>query len=672
MGVKVLTHSRAAQRRAKKRVSRGTLGEVVAHKLGLLNVAVAIAIVVLIPAVLDPDMVRINPNEAYYPTKFKVLMWLSAVLLAGMLGFLVLRGRPFVVPVLIPALAFLGVSALSTLLSENPMHSLLGDRDEGLLSLGAGVLLFYAVAQGPSSLVRIRTFLAAGATAAVLISVYGISQNYGFDPISGWLVSWYTDIGRPWATIGNPITLASYLTLMGGATAALYFGANSWTQRVPWLLALAVIGACWIYTDTRGALLGVVMALPVVLWAAHRRMGTVRPLQVPLAVLMLAVMAALMASAAFGNLSLSPDIIAFLAAYLILIGVVLWLSDLRPGLVGPLLAALAVLTVVVAAVAVVVVSSNTDLLDRTTVGREGDLSLQVRLNIWRDTAPMILERPLLGHGPDNFAQPFRSHMGEELESTITGNSGQVGMVDRAHNDLLQVAATSGFAGLAAYIWILISYFRNVYRRGGWPLIALSGGLLAYIFQIQTSFPTAATNVAFWGLLGASVAIMRLQDRGSDEPDPLQDQGSDEPDPEATGAGDAEENLLFATPRAKTYELLIVAAVFAVLATIAVPTFLDSREDAAQTARASLVYNVREVVGIYEQAGPLRGTYPEAGVYTSDNPIRGGGIMFRPSGNVRLTIITPGDGFKIEGEYSTLAGTFGYNYDSVTDEYATPS
>lgn len=637
------------------------MGEVVAHKLGLLNIAVAIAIVVLIPVVLDPNMVGINPNEAYYPTKFKVLMWLSAVLLAGMLGFLVLRRRPFVVPVLIPVLAFLGVSALSTLLSENPMHSLLGDRDEGLLSLGAGVLLFYAVAQGPSSLVRIRIFLAAGATAAVLISIYGISQNYGFDPISGWLVSWYTDIGRPWATIGNPITLASYLTLMAGATAALCFGANSWTQQVPWLLALAVIGACWIYTDTRGALLGVVIALPMVLWAAHRRMGTVRPLQVPLAVLMLAVMAAIMASAAFGNLSLSSHIITFLAAYLILIGIVLWLSDLRPGLVRPLLAALAVLTVVVAAVAVVVVSSNTDLLDRTTVGRAGDMSFQVRLNIWRDTVPMILERPLLGHGPDNFAQPFRSHMGEELKSTITGNSGEVSMVDRAHNDLLQVAATSGFIGLAAYIWIFISYFRNVYRRGGWPLIALSGGLLAYIFQIQTSFPTAATNVAFWGLLGASVAIMRLQD-----------QGSDEPDPDATGAGDAEKNLLIATPRAKTYELLIVAVVFAVLATIALPTVLDSREDAAQTARANLVYNVREVVKVYEQAGALRGTYPEAGVYTSDNPIRGGGIMFRPSENVRLTIITPGDGFKIKGEYSTLAGTFGYNYDSVTDEFATPS
>ncbi len=662
MGVKALTYLRVAQRWAKERVSRSPSNEAVAHKLGLLCVAIAMAIFVLVPVVLDPVAVRINPIEAYYPTKFDVLMWLSvALLLVVLLGSVVLRRKPLVVPVLTPALAFLGVSALSTLFSENPMHSLFGDRDEGLLSLAAGILLFYAVARGLSSPVRARMFLAAGATAAVLISVYGISQNYGFDPISGWLVSWYTDIGRPWATVGNPITLASYLTLMAGATAALCFKANSLTERAPWLLALAVIGACWIYTETRGAMLGVVAALPVVLWAAHRRMGTVRPLQVPLAVLMLAVIAAIMASAAFGNLSLSSSVTTFLAAYLILIGVVLWLSDLRPGVVGPALAALAVLTAVVAAVAVVVVSSNMDLLDRTTVGREGGLSSQVRLNIWHDTIPMILERPLLGHGPDNFAQPFRSYMGEELKATITNNSGEVSKVDRVHSDFLQVAATTGLLGLGAYVWILASYFRNAFKRGGWSLIALSGGLLAYIFQVQLSFPTAATNVAFWGLLGASVAIMRIQD-----------QESNEPDPEATGAGNAEEALLYTTPRAKAHELLVVVVVFAVLTTIAVPTFLDSREDAAQTARADLILNVREAVQLYEQARALRGTYPEAAVYTSDNPIRGGGIRFRPSENVRITTITPGDGFEMEGEYSALAGTFRYSYDSVTGEYATPS
>ena len=616
------------------------------------------AIVVLVPVVLNPDMIRIDPGEVYHPTKFKVLAWLSAALLVVVLGSVALRRKPLVVPMSIPVLAFLGVAALSTLFSENPMHSLFGDRDEGLISLASGVLLFYAVARGLTSPVRVRVFLAAGVTAAVLISVYGISQNYGFDPISGWGISWYTDIGRPFATVGNPITLASYLTLMAGAAGALCFMADSGPERTPWLLALAVIGACWVYTDTRGAMLSVVVALPPVLWVAHRRMGTVRPLQVPLATLILAAIAAIMASAAFGNLSLPPYVTTPLIAYLILIGGVLWLSDLRPGVVGPLLTALAVLTVVAVAVGVAVLASNMGLLDRTTVGREGGSSAQVRLNIWRDTVPMILDRPLLGHGPDNFVGPFESYVDEDLESSITRSDGVVKTVDRAHNDLLQVAATTGLLGLAAYLWILVSYFRNAYRSGGWPLIALSSGVLAYILQIQTSFPTASSSVAFWGILGASAAIMRLPNGETDDPD-------------SAGAEGAETVPVSETPRAKTYVLLTVVAVVAVLASIAVPTFLDQREEAARAARAELRLQVRQTVEIYELALASRGTYPEAGVYTSDDILRSRGMSLRPSENVTITTTTSGNDFKVSGKSTALSGAFRYSYDSTTGEYTVP-
>jgi hypothetical protein len=77
---------------------------------------------------------------------------------------------------------------------------------------------------------------------------------------------------------------------------------------------------------------------------------------------------------------------------------------------------------------------------------------------------------------------------------------------------LQVAATTGFLGLAAYLWIFISYFRHAYRSEGWPLLALSGGVLAYILQLQTAFTTIATGMTFWAILGVSVAIMQIQTR----------------------------------------------------------------------------------------------------------------------------------------------------------------
>ncbi len=645
----------------KWRASRGGLAETVALGLALLSVILAMTIIVLVPVVLNPDTLLFDPNEAYYVIKFKVLMWLSAGLLVAMLGYVALHRKPLVVPVLIPCLVYLGISASSTLFSQNTMHSLFGDHDEGLLSIAAGVLLFYAAARVLSSPARVRAFLAAGVTAAFLISVYGISQNYGFDPISGWSLPWYTELGRPFATVGNPITLASYLTLMAGAAAALYFVAVSRLGRVLCLLAMVTIAACWMYTDTRGAMLGVVAASPVVLWAAHRRMGTVRPLQVPLATLMVAVTVATMASAAFGNLSLPYYVAAFLAIYLILTGVVLWFSDSRPQMVGPLLVALVVLTAALAAVAVVAVSSNMNLLDRTAAGREGAVSAQVRLYIWRDTVPMILERPLLGHGPDNFTEAFRPHMDEDLKAAITDAAGQVSTVDRAHNHLLQIAATTGLLGLAAYVWILVSYFFNAYRRGGWPVVALSGGLLAYIFQLMLAFPTADSNVAFWGLLGSAVAIMRLQDQGDGEPT----------------QGPAEAASVKATPeapRAKApYVPLVVAAVFIGVTALAVPTFLHQREVAARDARADLILNVSQSVNLYKQSRASRGAYPEAGVYNSHHPIRvGPGQIFRPSNNVYITITTPKGGLRVEGKSTSLCGTFKASYNSATGKYKTPS
>jgi putative inorganic carbon (HCO3(-)) transporter len=139
----------------------------------------------------------------------------------------------------------------------------------------------------------------------------------------------------------------------------------------------------------------------------------------------------------------------------------------------------------------------------------GDVSVTTRLMMWRDTIPMIMERPLLGHGPDNFAEPFKRYEGEDLRAFFPDD-----VIDKAHNEFLQVAATTGLLGLAAYLWIFVSYFRNAYRSGSWPLLALSGGVLAYIVQLQTAFTTIATGVTFWAILGVSVAVMRIQEAES--------------------------------------------------------------------------------------------------------------------------------------------------------------
>jgi type IV pilus assembly protein PilA len=310
----------------------------------------------------------------------------------------------------------------------------------------------------------------------------------------------------------------------------------------------------------------------------------------------------------------------------------------------------------IAAVAAAAAFGNLALLDRATSSLLDDPNVQSRLYNWRDTVPMILDRPLLGHGPDNFKGPFEPYISEDLEALLTTHGVQ--FVDRTHNELLQVSATTGLLGLAAYLWVFVSYFRNVYRRGGWPLIALSGGVLAYILQLQTVFPTIATSVAFWGVLGASVAVMRIHDREGGEPNPNTAQ-----------AGNVGEALTAETPRGRAYELLVVAIVVGVLAALAVPTFLDKREKFAQVEQAAVRRDVVLTVSAYEEAKAQSGTYPEAGVYTATDRIEGSGTSFYPNRNVTIITTTPaGGGFTIEGESTTLSGTFEYSYDSATGAY----
>ncbi len=659
------------------KTGKGLIG-IASSWFGLLGVVAAAAAIVLVPVTLDPEVLSKNPGRAYHVPQARVLLSIAVALLVALIGSSVLHRKSILVPMLGPVLALLGVSALSTFFSGRPVYSLYGDRSEGLLPLVAGVLLFYALARGLTSNSRVRLFLVAAVTTAVLVSIYGIAQKYGLGPIVGWGTPPFTDLGRSSATIGNPITLAAYLTIMMGMAVALWLSAGSRFERTMWLVALVVIGACWIYAETRGALLGACLALPITLLATHRRMETAKPLMVPVVVLVAAMTVAVAVSKLFGFSTLSIHACIVLLTYLTFLAVLFWLLER-----GRTRIALLFLLVVLAGVGVTaltaVSSGNLNLAD-VGLGRVkpevsqngGDLSVQIRLQIWRDTIPMILDRPLFGHGLDNYSRPFWPYVSEDLRAAI-GDRG----VDRVHNHLLQLAATTGLLGLTAYLWILVSYLRNVYSYGGWELAALSGGILAYVLQLQTAFPSVATNVAFWSVLGVSSALMQLRGREGDEAQPCSEapaKGGDE-----VRGKTSYDTVIMGSRRnrrcRKSFgrgELLVAVTVVGLLAALAVPVFMEQHEKFIESERDVLATEVREAVEFYERVGNYRGTYPEPGVYTSENPIRnarGRPAVRLPRGVTVTTKVTPAGEFTIEGKNAVLAGTFWYSYDSASGEYS---
>jgi len=93
---------------------------------------------------------------------------------------------------------------------------------------------------------------------------------------------------------------------------------------------------------------------------------------------------------------------------------------------------------------------NTEFLNRLTFSQESLRSLESRFYTWPATIEMIKERPLFGHGLENFKEAFLKFSPKELLTLERF----IDSTDRAHNEILDTAATTGFFGLISYLLFL--------------------------------------------------------------------------------------------------------------------------------------------------------------------------------------------------------------------------
>ena len=117
-----------------------------------------------------------------------------------------------------------------------------------------------------------------------------------------------------------------------------------------------------------------------------------------------------------------------------------------------------------------------------------------RLMPWRAGAMGVLDRPLLGWGPENYKNAFDLHFPPELFTAVVSDT----WYDRAHNMIVDVGTTTGILGLAAcsalYGLIFAVLLRLWFKtRDATNSILVSALLLAYLIQNLFSFDTINTN-----------------------------------------------------------------------------------------------------------------------------------------------------------------------------------
>ncbi len=134
-----------------------------------------------------------------------------------------------------------------------------------------------------------------------------------------------------------------------------------------------------------------------------------------------------------------------------------------------------------------------------------------RLHIWRPALRIIESNPFLGVGLDNFKIAFPYYSGIEFNKI----DGMFMSSRMAHNELLQMASTTGLLGLGAYLGVLAAFgfqWWKTFRVSGpsvqWWLIAVLAGAVAYHVQNFFSFGVVSINLVWFLLL----AIVQSQYR----------------------------------------------------------------------------------------------------------------------------------------------------------------
>ncbi|HZN14287.1 MAG TPA: O-antigen ligase family protein [Acidimicrobiales bacterium] len=129
-----------------------------------------------------------------------------------------------------------------------------------------------------------------------------------------------------------------------------------------------------------------------------------------------------------------------------------------------------------------------------------------RLDEWRVATRVVLARPLTGVGPEGYRIAFARHVDDRYEA----RHGRDPLPDRAHDAFLDVAATTGLLGLAAYVLLLGLAGRLIVRaaRRGDPLTAgIAVGVMGYAVQSLFLFPLAELDPLAWLLAGVVAASM---------------------------------------------------------------------------------------------------------------------------------------------------------------------
>lgn len=332
-------------------------------------------------------------------------------------------------PIFISLLAFLAAASVSALSSPAPTHSFFGDFERmGGVWAWLHLVLFFLL---------LRTLrdedwgwiVNAALAVGLFVSITAIVEHFQFAAAGAADI-----VAASTATLGNGGLLAAYL-LMNIALAG-YAAATSGRYRLPYLSVAGVNLLGLVYAANRSTIIGLVLGAIIggIIFAtltATRRKWIALSIAAALAFLVVGVAIGVRAFPTSGITRHVPSVVLRL-------------------------------------------------------GATNHAAVEIRTMQWRAAIDGFKDRPLVGYGLENHNLVWGAH----LDSRVYGMETDV--FDRAHNQFLEILATTGLIGTAAFlgIWIAIGVtIGRAYRAG-----RLSATAVAVLSGLQVAY---ATYLFFW-------------------------------------------------------------------------------------------------------------------------------------------------------------------------------
>lgn len=122
-----------------------------------------------------------------------------------------------------------------------------------------------------------------------------------------------------------------------------------------------------------------------------------------------------------------------------------------------------------------------------------------RFYVWKKVGILIMERPLLGWGVENMTYAMSDHFYHEIEEDF----GVFKNWDKAHNEFLNIAVSSGIPSLMVYLGFLFLIFKKGIKKIKYSAVhfALLASLLGYLIQAQFNLQVAHVFYVWMGFLG---------------------------------------------------------------------------------------------------------------------------------------------------------------------------